>query len=193
MAKHEGLAKRGSTGLANVVRRPDAVLLTELVVKGADGSSTKLTPVDRPTLPDILIATAADPAGLDWSDIGDDFRAAFESGNLHFPISRTPILDFHRPGHSAVGEYMGYRIIPIPGRDKEQRMYDLRITLPGTDRPSLLSLWGSTVLDKMIDADPPPTGAVIMFRFLGWYPPKPGMNPAKAWACPWFVRDTVTA
>jgi len=106
---------------------------------------------------------------------------------IEAPTNLTPIIKFEHGGQYVIGEFLGIR--HEMGKNKS-RLYDLRLSedrlkrmgadklgIP-IDNGLIVSIWGSKVLDSMMDMIPKMPGDTIYVQYLEDRETARGQNPA---------------
>lgn len=101
--------------------------------------------------------------------------------------SLTPVVEFEKIGDYVLGTYLGNRAGIGPNKS---RLYDLKLTEDqlkriGADTLNIpikngmvVSVWGSTILDSMMDRLHPPMGSILFVQYTGDVQTERKQNPA---------------
>jgi hypothetical protein len=79
-----------------------------------------------------------------------------------------PTASFDEPGDYIIGEYRGFRVVTTgtekDGTPRKSRLYDLR---QEGDAGIIVSVWGTTILDKRVDESGVKVGQMVAVQFMG--------------------------
>lgn len=155
------------------------------------------------------VAVQARHARIDFSNKGTSGPEVQEPEELkgeegqEAPSSLTPIVVFEQPGDYVVGEYYGTRGDIGPNKS---RLYDLKLTEKqlltlGADKTTgiggtsikggmIVSVWGATTLDTMMEQTPKNPGDRLLIQYTGETATKREQNPAKLFRVKVYPKAT---
>ncbi|MGL5936389.1 MAG: hypothetical protein ACRCZI_12310 [Cetobacterium sp.] len=91
-----------------------------------------------------------------------------------------PSPEWQKPGDSLFGYYIATRVDIGPNKS---RLYEISVP-NGTGESKTVAVWGSSVIDRLVDSAFPPirTGDKLGFIYLGEGKERPGQSPVKLFA-----------